>query len=354
MDTRKEQMDRIAQLLATLGFVLEKEQPHISGERFLMAPNKLVLVGVQTANNLKVIIKISRLIKGREEIRQEKRVRDILSSFAFTKKVMFFPSEIFFGRRGEYLILVTEFIPQEKVFIARPLAEQFSIIIHSFKTREAFHSRTFKRVQKAARTFPVFDGNTYLDNFKGFKASVVSHYKNLALSRLLSQSQHILKQNIKIIEKHNNYLIHGDFVPHNFIIRGKSLYILDYSAFHFGNKYEEWARLLNYMVIHNPALERRLKKHIVNMRGETDYLDLRLMRIYKIGFLLAFYAQSLDKTSSDLHVLTKRRIKFWQEVLQSVIDDKNLDEGILEDYLKNRDHLRSPEEIKRQKEFTLV
>jgi predicted solute-binding protein len=129
---------------------------------------------------------------------------------------------------------------------------------------------------------------------------------------------------------------------------------LDYSAFHFGNKYEEWARLLNYMVIHNPALERRLKKHIVNMRGETDYLDLRLMRIYKIGFLLAFYAQSLDKTSSDLHALTKRRIKFWHEVLQSVIDDKNLDEGILEDYLKNRDHLRSPEEKRRQKEFTLV
>ncbi len=319
-----------------------------------MAPNKLVLVGIQTATNLKVIIKISRLVKGIEEIKQEKKVRDILSSFAFTKKVMFFPREIFSGKRGVYHILVTEFISQEKVFIARPLSEQFSIIIQSFKTREAFHARTFKRVQKAAKTFPVFDANTYLDNFKNFRGIVVSHYKNLALSKLLSQSGQILKQNIEIIEKHNNYLIHGDFVPHNFIISDKSLYILDYSAFHFGNKYEEWARLLNYMVIHNPALERRLKKHIANMRGETDYLDLQLMRIYKIGFLLSFYAQSLDKTSSDLHALTKRRIKFWQEVLQSVIDDKNLDEGILEDYLKNRDHLRSAEEIKRQKEFTLV
>lgn len=336
-----------SQILLRLGFALEKDQPHISGERFLLAPNKQVLVGRQLDTNQRVIIKISHLIKGKQEIRQEKKVRDILMSFAFSRKVMFFPKEIFFGLRQSYLILITEFIEQDKVFVARTLSEQTAIIMHSFKTREAFHAKTFNRVRKASKTFPILRSQDYLTNFGQFK-------KTLGKNLTMEQAEQVLQTNAAVIEKHGNYLIHGDFVPHNFRVRDGALYILDYSAFHFGNKYEEWARLLNYMVIYNPSLEKKLRLHVLTKRSASDYLDLRLMRIYKIGQLLDFYTRSLPKTTAKLHTLTNFRIKFWQTVLKSVLEDKPVADKTIKAYIKARDRLRSAEEKKRQKEFTLV
>lgn len=353
MDTRRKEIERISSLLNSLGFNLEKEQPHISGERFLLAPDKLVLVGRRIEDGLQVIIKISNLLKGKEEIRQEKKIREALSSFVFSKEVMLFPREIYFGGYSPYLILITEFIHQEKVFISYTLKKQFSILLEAFKTREAFHRTNFG-ADKVSKTFPILQTKDYLENFKGFQASILHYYPMPGVEETMGAAWESLKNNEAIIEKYCQYLVHSDFAPHNFRIKDNSMYILDYSSFHFGNKYEGWARLLNYMVIHNPALEKKLQEHILNKQGESEYFDLRLMRIYKIGYLLKFYTQSLSKTASNLRVLTNHRIEFWEEVLRCIIQDKAVDEKILEAYIKNRDTLRSAEEKNRQREFAVA
>jgi hypothetical protein len=127
--------------------------------------------------------------------------------------------------------------------------------------------------------------------------------------------------------------------------------MLDCSAVHFGNKYEGWARFLNYMLIHNPRLEQVLSSYIRANRGADEYLDLRLMRAYKIGYLLEYYARSLEKTSGDLRELTKLRLKFWLEMLKAVVTDAQPDPKISEEYRTGRDGLRSQEEKERQQEF---
>jgi len=130
--------------------------------------------------------------------------------------------------------------------------------------------------------------------------------------------------------------------------------MLDCSSIHFGNKYEGWARFLNYMVIHNPELEQFLNEYVLKNRGTNDYLNLRLMRVYKIGYLLKYYAESLEKTTGNLNTLTLKRINFWHEVLKAVLSDTQLSKEILQDYIENRDDLRSEEEKKRQREFSVA
>ena len=344
-------MECISHLLTRLGFDLEKEQPHISGERFLASPDKLVLVGKKMDSGSRVIIKMSRLVKAKQEIRQEKKIRDILSSLAHFRKAILLPKEVYFGPKGPYEIFVTEFIPQERVFVSYPLKKQFSIILKMFKAREKFDGNAFEHVFEMFKTFPFLKAEDYLENYKEFQASTLAHYRTSGLEEAMRDGLETLENNKSIIERYSNYLVHTDFAPHNFRINNNSMYTLDCSAFLFGNKYEELARLLNYMVVHNPALEKKLKSYVLKYRGETEYLDLRLMRVYKIGYLLKYYTQSLPKTSYDLLALTIHRIEFWEEVLRCVMQDKAVDEKILKAYLKNRDNLRSAEEKNRQREF---
>lgn len=130
--------------------------------------------------------------------------------------------------------------------------------------------------------------------------------------------------------------------------------MLDCSSVYFSNKYEGWARFLNYMIIHNPDLEKLLVRYIIENRGEKEYLSLRLMRVLKIGELLEYYARSFNKTMGDLHTLTEIRIQFWHKALVSLLDDKPLSGEIRDDYITKRNALRSPEEKERQREFAVV
>lgn len=339
-------MEHITKILNELGFELEKLQPHINGERKIMAPNKLVLVGRSVKDNRRVIIKMSSLIKGKKEIQEEKRARDTLTSFMFSKETILFPEEVLFGEHKSYLILVTEFIEQKKIFVANSLRKQFSLILKTFESREVFNTTAVGHIQGVLKTFPIFDTKSYLTDFNNFCKAVGG--------KTMKDARAVLKDNEEVIEKYCKHLVHTDFAPHNFRIKDDSLYILDCSAFHFGNKYEELARLLNYMVIHNPDLEKLIREFILANRGEGEYLDLRLMRIYKAGFLLKFYSQALKKTSGALYELTSARIDFWNEVLKSLMEDKELDEKILEGYIKDRDALRSEEEKIRQREFAIA
>lgn len=294
---------------------------------------------------------MSSLVRAKEEIKQEKKVRDIISSFKPFKKAILLPKEIYFGEKGNHQIFVTEFIPQERVFISLPLRKQFTTIVKTFTKREVLNGKTFDVVRTKFKSFPFLKARDYLKNFKEFQSSILKNYRTPVIEEATREGHKLLKNNKSIIEDHCDHLVHTDFAPHNFRVRGGKLYTLDCSAFLFGHKYEELARLLNYMVIHNSALEKKLNKYIFEKRGREEFLSLKLMRIYKIHHLLKFYSDALSKTKHDLLALTTHRVEFWKDVLRCVMQDRQIDGKILKVYLKNRDHLRSAEEKKRQREF---
>jgi hypothetical protein len=350
----KEKLRVISNILKPIGFSLDKEQLHISGERFLMTRNKLVLTGKSDNNQEKVIIKISDHFDGKNEIRQEKEARDFLQYLSFSDDTILFPKEIYFGEIEPYLIWVCKFIPQDKVFVAHTLEEQFFIILRAFESQEAFHATTFEHQKNIRKVFETFLAEDYLKDFRDFKNAVSKNYTDDSLLKTMDKAEIILRENKDLINDYCNYLAHTDFVPHNFRVEEYFLYMLDCSAVHFGNKYEGWARFLNYMTIHNPELEHILGEYILKNRDKEEYENLKLMRIYKIGFLLKYHTESFNKTTGNLHDLTKKRIEFWQKVLEAIMDDRFVDREIINQYKKERDNLRSEEEKKRQKEFAIA
>ena len=354
LSSKKEELENISATLGGLGFSLDEHQPHMSGERHLMTRDKLVLAGKHSHNKERVIIKTSKHPGGKKEIETEKQSRDILKSLAFTKKNIVFPAELYFGEHDGSLVWVTSYVPQEKVFVAHTLEEQFFLALRAFEAQEAFHATTFEHLRTIKNTFPVFNAKENIAKFETFKKTISSNCHDEKLNETLSLAEDFLKSHKTTIDRYSNYLVHQDFVPHNFRIKDNEVYMLDCSAVYFSNKYEGWARFLNYMVIHNPALEKLLAAYIFENRGAEEYLSLRLMRVLKIGELLEYYSRSLAKTTGDLHTLTEVRIEFWHKVLQSILADTPLSEEVRSDYITKRDSLRSPEEKERQKEFALA
>lgn len=339
------------EVLAEHGFSLAEHQPYISGERFLMAKSKLVLAGTCLENSAKAVIKISNLENGKKEIRDEKNIRDLLESLAFANKTISFPKEVFFSDEKTYTIWVTEYIEQEKIFVEYPLEEQFFMTLRAFEAQEAFHATTFEHTRAIAPVFEIFDQKKYQEVFHTFVETLEKEFGNREATSTLSRAEKFFAENISIVNYYGRFLAHTDFVPHNFRIKNKEIYMLDCSAVHFGNKYEGWARFLNYMYIHNPTLERLLTEYIHTNRGEEEYLCLRLMRIYKAGHLLAYYARSLKDTTGDLHTLTELRLNLWNDILKCLLDDVTPKEKLATTYREKRNALRSPEEKERQKDF---
>lgn len=349
-----EPLEKIGQIISSLGFSLDQHQPHISGERFLMMKNKLVLMGQRLVDGKKVAIKISDHPDGQKEIAVEKKNRDILESLAFASDSILFPEEIYYGRQQDYLIWVTEFITQEKVFVAQSIEEQFFTALRTLQSQEAFHASTFEHLRQIKTTFSILNASDYLKNFQRFKTEIETNYPDAELEKTLTQAQRLLERHRSIIDRYGNYLTHTDFVPHNFRLKDHRIYLLDCSSILFGNKYEGWARLINYLVIHNPELGSLLANYVADNRGEDEALSLRLMQIYKLGFLLEYYVRSLPKTSGNLKKLTQLRINFWYQVLKSVLDQASLPAEVLANYLQSRDNLRSEEEKDRQREFAIA
>ena len=347
-----DQLSTISALVKPLGFTLDEHQPHVSGERYLMTRNKLVLAATRTSDDKAVIIKASNHPDGQKEISSEKIARDTLTSIEFASEYILFPAEIYFGTVSGYMLWVAEYIPQEKVFVDHSTEEQFFLILRAFEAQESFHATTFEHLKTIQKNFIVFGPEKYIESFNVFPEKVRAALTEIkADAQPLTDALKLLQSNSATLAKYANYLTHTDFVPHNFRVRDHALYMLDCSAVHFGNKYEGWARFLNYMLIHNPALERVLTSYLRNNRGDNEYLDLRLMRVYKIGYLLEYYARSLEKTSGDLHELTKLRLRFWLDMLKAVVNDVPPDPKISEEYRAGRDGLRSQEEKERQQEF---
>ncbi len=126
------------------------------------------------------------------------------------------------------------------------------------------------------------------------------------------------------------------------------LYLLDFSSLRFGNKHESWARFLNFMALYNPALENLLITYVEQNRSSEERESLQLMRLFRLGELVAYYANTLEKSSGDLFTLNQARIAFWTDVLIAELHNTRVDATVRTAYTQRRDALRSNSEKVRQ------
>lgn len=346
----------ITPLLASVGFTLETKQPHIGGERFLIKAvttkngQKLILLARRASDNKRCIIKITRDKNGGEELLHERKCRTALQNIAFAYQIFFSPDEILFIKKKGYIISAQEYIEQKCSFLERPLEEQFFIALKAFKAQEGAHATTYKHLRLIAKTFGNIDAPQYLKFYQNFQKNIIQHeFTDEHTRTLLQKGREALINRREIIEQYCNFLTHTDFVPHNFRIVDGNIYLLDHSSIRFGNKYEGWARFLNFMALHNPELEEALVFYVRNNRSDEELISLKLMRIYRLGELIWYYTEKLNKTSGNLRALTEKRVIFWTSVLEAVLNNASVPKEIINRYKRERDELRSPDEIERQK-----
>ena len=343
----------MGRILNSLGFALAAYQPHITGERKIKSLTKLVLIG-QDQKGQKVIIKTSRAAIEKKKISLERKIRQELEQLSQTVKDLLIPKEVYFGSKKGFLFFITEFVDQPKVFVAHSLKEQFEMIKKAVESQEAVNRQSFHMITGNGSVCPIFTEKEYWNELKRQIDFINKNYSNLGLRQTLAAAQKIFREKMPLIAKYCGYLIHEDFCPHNFRVNNGQLHFLDYTAANFGNKYITWARLLNYMTLHNPKLEKKILRDFKKNRNQEDLECLRILRIYKTVFLIMYYAKISKKTSGKLLALTKVRIDFWHNFLQKLLQNKTLAQSELDRYLQKRDSLRSAEEKKRQKEFAIA
>lgn len=339
----------VAPILSRLGFLLDKNQIHTVGERFLMSGKKLVLIGTRISDGKKVIIKVSSDSNGKNELFHEHLCRETIKKIDFAYKSILLPKEILFAKEKKFFIIVSEFIEESKAFLLHPVTEQFFLSIGVFKMFESVHATAYSHSKIIRSAWKSWGAREYLGAFSDFSKNIISVEPKL--NDVMLRAEKFLTDNAKNIEQYSDFLTHSDFVPHNFRVVENNIYLLDHTSLLFGNKYESMARFLNYLCLYNLKLERWIMEYIRKNRGENEYLSLRLMRVYKIGFLLQFYTGSLAQTEGNLHLLAKDRILFWKNALDCIMEDKPITEEMVFEYKKKRDALRSEEEKRRQKEL---
>lgn len=344
------ELERITPLLRKVGFTLEEKQPHLSGERYLQSPHKLVLLGKRVHDNLRVIIKISSNPSGIREIEHERRCRRTLVALKFAYQNFFPPEEILFSKHRDYVLFITSYIEQKTSFVGRPLKEQFSLALRAFKMQESAHAATYAHLRTVRRVFEMVGAPEYLSAFKTFMYCA-QEMNDKDLTTTLTRAELYLTTHQETVEQYCGFLTHADFVPHNFRVAGEKIYLLDYASLHFGNKHENWARFLNFMLLYNRPLEQALTDYVRLNRSTEEVLSLKLMRIYKVAFLLQFYCKTLQDVSKNTYELTRKRIYFWRQVLESLMADTYLPEEIISSYKTSRDALRSQEERERQRDL---
>lgn len=356
---REAELAHAERVAAGLGFILDERQVHIGGERYLMTQKrdvgggglKLVLLGKRTGDGKCVVIKFSTDPDGMSEIESEHTARHLITNLDFAYHAFAAPEELLYKKDTEHAISVSAYIEQESVFLSRTKEEQFTLALRSFKTQEGVHATTYAHAKKIQGALGMIHAEDYLSSFADFTKEALLADKDATLAETLDKASQFLRKNKTTIEQYCDFLTHSDFVPHNLRIVDSQIYLLDYASIHFGNKHESWARFLNFMMLYNPELEQALLQYVKDNRSEEEYLSLRLMRTYKLGFLLSFYAGQLDKASGNLRLLAKERITFWTKALEATLEDRPLNEEALQTYKQSRDTLRSEEERERQREL---
>lgn len=344
-------------LLAKKGFALEPLQPHLMGERFLTGPlsggRKLVLLGTRIADGKAVVIKASDDSDGIRELAHERMCRRVLARIRFAYQAFSTPAELAFIRAQGFVVVITEFIEQERPFLDRPLEEQFALALAAFKAQEGAHATTYEHLQLVARTFGQMGAEGYCEQIqtyvKDVRALVPQNHPAYALldEALTDAAARVCRPDV--LAQYGGFLVHWDFTPQNFRIKDGILYLLDASSLRFGNKYEGWARFVNFMTLYNPPLGEALVRYVRDNRTPEESEALRLMRIFRVVELIRYYANWFSKTEGDLYALTEARITFWTAVLRAVLDNAPIPPVAVEEYRATRDHLRSNEERERQK-----
>ncbi len=357
---RDTELANVTPILETLGYMLDQTQVHLSGERFLMAGArdvggggmKLVLTGMRRADSLRVVIKASRNPDGQQEIERERAARERINRIPFAYHAFTVPRELHFSYEGPFLVSIVEYVTQDIPLLSRPLNEQFFLTLKALECQEGAHATTGVHTAHVRSSFGLSNAEAYLHEFDTFAAAAenaVPHNEKLA--QIFRDATHFLHDHRTTLERYAGFLTHADFAPNNFRVRGHELYLLDYASIHFGNKYESWARFLNFMVHHNPDLERTLARYVKENRGPDEYLALQLMRVYKIGFLLKYYAEATTKTEGATHELMQTRLSFWTLVMQCILDDCAVPPEAINTLLEKERILRTEEEKARQREM---
>jgi hypothetical protein len=355
---RERELSKIAPVLEKLGFELENEQPHIVGERYLMqavttaSGTKLILLARRKKDGARVVIKATNTLDGARELEYERTCRRVLQEINFAYQAFRSPAELFFGECDGRLISIQQFIEQESAFLARPLQEQFSLAFGAFKAQEGAHATTYGHERLVRKTFGTMDAAAYLDTFEGFKRNIFRELPDgMILQSILDEASKRLAEGREVIEQYGGFLTHTDFVPHNIRVKDGEIYLLDHSSLRFGNKYEGWARFVNFMTLYNPPLAEALVEYVRLNRTPEESLSLKLMRVYRLGEIIWYYTDTLKKCSGNLCLLNGERVRFWAHVLEAVLRDRNISSEILEEYRRKRDTLRSEDEKFRQKEL---
>lgn len=351
---RDSELARVTPLLTQSGYTLDTEQKHIIGERYLLmhthdvggGGKKLVLTGIKKDTHQKVIIKATSDAEGKKEIGTERRARHTIQSLNFSYAQFRAPKELLHQTQGGLLISITEYIEQERSFLERPIEEQCLFGLKALKIQESVHATTYSHTQTIRRAFGSVDSAHYLRNAHDYAKNSATH--SPALTQICNEAVAFLTAHTATIEQYCGFLTHADFVPHNLRIRDGEIYLLDYASIHFGNKYESWARFLNFMLLYNPPLEQAFVQYVRDNRTPEESASLNAMRVYKLLFLLHFHTTNLAATTGNQRILTEARIAFWSTALEALLQNKPIDHSTLEEYKKVRDSLRSAEEVARQ------
>ena len=353
---RERELAAALPVLEQLGFRLEQEQPHLGGEKYLTravttaSGRKLVLLGRNKQNNKSVVIKITSDPHGIRELEHERKCRLALQKINFAYQIFFSPQEILFVKKRGFAISIQEFLESGKSFLERPIQEQFFLALKAFKAQESSHATAYSHKRFVKKTFGEKNVKDYIQMFNLFKEEMKKIMPGRSeLHALFEKTEQFLAANNEIIEQYCGFLTHTDFVPHNFRVIDGKIYLLDHSSIRFGNKYEGWARFLNFMALYNPVLEQALIEYVRNNRAEEEFLSLQLMRAYRLGELIYYYAKTLPNISENLLALNQIRIDFWGKLLRAILENKTLDKNTIEEYKKTRDSLRDEEEKQRQK-----
>lgn len=336
--------------LEALGYFLDEKQVHTTGERYLMSGHKLVLTGIRASDGLRVIIKVSSDAEGRREISHEHACRTLLKDLDFAYSPFRSPEEIFFESSHGHDLSITAFIEEELPFLRHTKEQQFFLSLDAFKMQEDIQASTASHARKVKTVFGIDAATDYIRRFAAYRNTALRDAPEIGiLQTALAEAGAFLAENATDLERYCGFLTHTDFVPHNLRIHANEIYLLDNTSLRFGNKHESWGRFINYMTLYNPELAGYLLEYVRINRSAEEYRSLQLMRVYKLGFLLAFYAGYLAKTEGDLRELSIKRLVFWSETLSAVLKDEPLDEEIIAAYKRDRDQLRSSEEKERQK-----
>jgi hypothetical protein len=350
---------RVAPPLARLGFTLDEDQPQTIGERYLTRPvgggRKVVFFGRRSGDEMRVVVKTSSEEKGRAELAHEYRSRTMLANLKFAYAAFALPEVLAFD--DETGVLISEYIEQDMPFLARPLKEQFTLALEAFKAQEsaqavtAGHWDNLKKLMGSADYY-IKPGEyrkieQYVQDIVG--ASLDDEDLKSKIRSALDETIALIHRDETALERYDGFLTHWDFIPQNFRIRGGTLYLLDLTSVRFGNKYEGWARFINFMTLYNPPLAEALVAYVGLNRAPEELLCLKLMRLYRLIELLRYYATWLEKTEGNLRKLTLARIAFWTDALAAVLADTNLAPETIERYQATRDSLRSDDEKRRQK-----